>query len=155
MSIESSLRWDHYFQRLARDVAAKSKDPSTQCGAVIADPKQRLVSVGYNGFARGVVDSPERYADRSTKLRMVIHAETNALLFAQRDLEGCTLYTWPFQPCAQCAALVIQAGIVRVVAPPPSADILGRWALDIDLAQQMFREAGVLLDLMEVDHANT
>lgn len=149
MSNESTLRWDRYFQTMAQAVAAKSKDPSTQCGAVIADAKQRLVSVGYNGFARGVNDTPERYADRPTKLKLVIHAEANALLFAQRDLDGCTIYTWPFQPCATCAALVIQAGIARVVAPLPSAGILERWALDIDLAQQMFREAGVELVNLE------
>ena len=38
----------------------------------------------------------------------------NAILFAQRDLNGCSIVTYPFMPCSSCASLIIQSGIKRV-----------------------------------------
>jgi dCMP deaminase len=141
--------WDSRFLDLARLVATWSKDPSTQTGAVITDWRHRLISVGYNGFARGVDDCAERYANRETKYKMIVHCERNAILFAQRPLDGCTLYTWPFMSCAACAAMVIQAGIKRCVAPVlPAGDLFDRWSADFLLARLMFDEAGV--ELVEV-----
>src|SRR5262245_31787663 len=76
------LRWDWDFLDLAEWYGKKkSKDPSTKAGAVITRGRE-IVSIGYNGFAKKVKDLPERYADRATKYRMVIHAEVNAHIFA-------------------------------------------------------------------------
>src|SRR5271157_2076986 len=138
--------WDSFFLGLAQYVSTASKDPSTKTGAVIVDPKKRVVSVGYNGFARGVNDTPERLNDRETKYKMIVHCERNAVLFASRDLTGSTLYTWPFMSCAPCAAIVIQAGIARCVAPLSNNP---RWAADFELSKEMFKEAGVALTLTE------
>ncbi len=44
------IDWDEYFINIADEVATRSKDPSTQVGAVIVDKKHRPVSFGYNGF---------------------------------------------------------------------------------------------------------
>ncbi len=66
------------------------------------------------------------------------------MLFASRSLENCTLYTWPFMSCAACAAMVIQAGIKRAVAPYSDNP---RWKEDFELTQQQFKEAGVELCL--------
>ena len=139
-------KWDERFLALAEHVARWSKDPSTQTGAVIVDTKRRVLSVGYNGFARGVADTPERLNDRETKYKMIVHCERNALLFTTANSAGATLYTWPFMSCAPCAALVIQSGIVRCVAPRSDNP---RWAADFLLSQEMFKEAGVKLDLTE------
>ena len=68
------------------------------------------------------------------------------ILFASGSIAGATLYTWPFMSCAPCAALVIQSGIVRCVAPRSDNP---RWAADFLLSQEMFKEAGVKLDLTE------
>ena len=140
--------WDRRFLTLAEHIANWSKDPSTKTGAVIVDDKRRIVSVGYNGFPRGVIDTPERYADRDLKYKMTVHCERNALLFAGRSCEGCTLYTWPFMSCAPCAAMVIQAGIARCVAPVLPDYLRERWAEDLKVARWMFCEAGV--ELIEV-----
>jgi dCMP deaminase len=141
----TSSEWDRFFLGMARYVSAASRDPSTKTGAIIVDPQRRVVSVGYNGFARGVEDRPERYADRATKYRMVVHCEVNAILFAGQPLHGCTLYTWPFQSCSPCAAIVIQSGIKRCVAPPLPPELASRWGDDVRLAQEQFAEAGVSL----------
>lgn len=92
-------KWDRRMLGLVNLVATWSKDPSTGVGAVIVDSKNRIVSVGFNGFPRAVCDSDEALFDRDEKLRRTIHAEENALLFAGRSVEGCTIYvTHP--PCA-------------------------------------------------------
>jgi len=142
-------KWDCRFLALARHVAQWSKDPSTQTGAVIVDPKRRVVSVGYNGLPMGVVDSPDRLEDRPTKYRTIVHAERNALLFARGSVDGCTLYVWPFGPCTPCASMVIQAGIVRCVAPVTPERLRERWEDDLRLTSEMFWESGVRLDLAE------
>jgi dCMP deaminase len=144
----SGDKWDRRFLGLAEFVSGWSKDPSTQVGAAIVDDKRRVVSIGYNGFPRGVGDDPERYADRDLKYKMVVHAEINAILFAGRSVEGCDLYTHPFCPCSRCAVQVIQAGIKRCVAPPLPDRLKERWGVDTALSAQMFREAGVELVLL-------
>jgi dCMP deaminase len=134
---------------MAEFVAQWSKDPSTRTGAVITDDSYRVVSVGYNGFARGVDDAPGRLNDRETKYKMIVHCERNAIIFARRDLTGCTLFTWPFMSCAPCAAMVIQAGIKRCVAPVLPERLAERWKAEGEMAAQMFKEAGVELVLLE------
>lgn len=127
---------------LAQVVAKRSKDPSTQVGAVIFDQLGRVVSVGFNGLPRGVDDHPDRLSNRDLKYRMIRHAEANALAFAGRDLTGCTIVvTHP--PCAQCAGAIIQHGLTCVVSPEPSPDMVDRWAEDMIVSAVMFHEAGV------------
>ena len=137
-------KWDMRFLELAKLVASWSKDESTRVGAVIVDEDRRIVSTGYNGFPRGVADSPELLANREVKYKLIVHAETNALLFAKRDLTGCTMYTWPFMSCAQCAGKIIQAGITMVVSVENDNP---RWAADFELSKSMFTQAGVNLVL--------
>lgn len=108
-------KWDLRFLDLAELVGSWSKDPSTKVGAVITRGK-RIISTGFNGFPVGVDDAPELYENREYKYEHIIHGEMNALLFAREDVIGTTLYTTPFMPCSRCAAMLIQAGIVRVVS---------------------------------------
>lgn len=127
---------------LAKVVAKRSKDPSTKVGAVIFDPLGRVVSVGFNGLPMGVADLPQRLNDRAIKYRMTRHAEANALAFANRDLDGCTIVvTHP--PCAQCAGSIVQHGIARVIYPTPSDEMFDRWVEDFIVSDVMFQEAGV------------
>jgi dCMP deaminase len=136
-----SVKWDTRFLGLAAHISAWCKDPSSQVGAVITDGN-RIVSVGYNGFAAGVEDRTERLADRNCKLNLTIHAEENAMIFAKRDLTGCTVYvTHP--PCPRCASKLIQEEVGRIVCISPSEDFLSRWAEDLKLSQEMYQEAGV------------
>lgn len=136
---------------MAQLVSTWSKDPSTKVGAVIVDKNNVPVSMGFNGFPRGISDDG-RMDDRETKYTMTIHAEMNALMFADRSVEGCTLYTHPFQPCSRCAACVIQSGIKKIVTKKLSKTHQ-RWYNDFTTAQLMFEEAGVELVLIGDDDA--
>jgi len=133
---------------MAHHVATLSKDPSTKVGAVLFDEKRRIVSAGYNGFARGVADTDKRLSNRDVKYRLVLHAEKNAILFATGPTHGCTMVvTHPC--CAQCAALIIQAGVAHVMWPKPAAEFEERWRQDLVLTREQFTEAGV--SIFEVD----
>jgi dCMP deaminase len=136
-------KWDERFLNLAMHVSLWSRDPSTKVGTVIVDPLRRVIGFGYNGFPRGVHDSDNRYNTRELKYEMVVHAEINAVLNAVKDVRGCTLYS-TFFPCPRCAAVLIQAGIGRVVSWSSPSD--GRYADMRRIAEQMFREAGVIHD---------
>jgi dCMP deaminase len=135
--------WDNRFLGLARHVAQWSKDPSTKCGTVIVDANRIVVGIGYNGFPRGVNDSPARYADRDTKYKFVVHAEANALMNSNGSVRGCTAYVWPVPPCAECTKLLIQSGISRVVSLAPHSKFYERWEDSITAASEMLAEAGV------------
>lgn len=135
-------KWDARMLELARVIAAWSKDPSSQVGAVITDERHRIVGMGYNGYPRGIEDT---VTSRDDKLLRTIHAENNAILNATRDLEGCTIYV-THHPCARCAALIVQVGIKRVVCPTPDPDFAARWVHDLLAAQDMFHQAGVYFE---------
>lgn len=149
-------KWDKRFLELARFISKWSKDPSTKVGAVVVGPNRlgenkRIISVGFNGFAEGVDDSEERYNNRELKYKLVVHGEQNALIFANKSVENCTLYTYPLAPCSNCASKIVQEGISRVVSPVCSADVQSRWGDDIELTKMIFKEAGVKFDLYDFD----
>lgn len=145
MSLEKRQKWDERFMSLAVLIASWSKDPNTKVGCVIVNNTYTAVGLGYNGFARGVEDSHDRYADRELKNQLVVHAEANAILNAARDVKGFTAYTTHF-PCTSCASLLIQAGISRIVSTP--LDPNSKWHASHRLSQIMFNEAGVAYDFV-------
>lgn len=136
--------WFIRFLKLAEHISTWSKDPSTKVGSVIVDKDKRIVSLGYNGFPRGVKDDKERYNNRDLKYPMVCHSERNAILFARRDLRECELFTTAV-PCATCAGIIIQAGITKVVTYETPKGFAERWSKDISITHTMFGEAGVSL----------
>lgn len=143
-------KWSMRFMKLAEHVAQWSKDPSTQVGCVIVDQQNRVVSLGFNGFPRGVKDIAARYENKDVKYLFVAHAERNALDNAPLSVEGCTLYS-PLLPCNECAKSIIQKGIKKVVSYEPDED---RPHLHWEITKKMFQEAEVQLYLInKSDHA--
>lgn len=135
-------KWAHRFFDMAHLVGSWSKDPSTKVGAVIIRPDRTIASVGYNGFPRGVNDDASLYENREAKLMRTVHAEANAILSAREPLHGYTLIVTPLHPCANCAGLIIQSGIKKVLfqtAAPSS----GAWATHFEVMQRMFDQASV------------
>lgn len=104
--------------RIAHTIAERSKDPSTQAGALVADENNVVVGLGYNGFPRGVQDGVlpwEREGSfLETKYAYVCHAEENAIYNANKSTKGCKVYCTLF-PCNECAKTMIQNGIVEII----------------------------------------
>lgn len=113
------LKWDEYFMGVAMLSAQRSKDPSTQVGACIVSPQNKILSMGYNGMPCGCDDDVMPW-DREgqpldTKYMFVCHAELNSILnYAGHDLAGSKIYTTLF-PCNECAKAIIQCGIKEVI----------------------------------------
>lgn len=135
--------WVDRYLNMAQLVAGWSKDPSTKVGAVIVSQRNRVLSVGYNGFPPGIADDG-RLDDKATKLPLILHAELNAILNSGRDLTGATIYT-THAPCSQCAAAIIQSGIDAVVMPEQEARHLERYGND---GVAMLREGWVAVDVV-------
>ena len=144
---ESQLKWDNRYLRLAHHVAAWSKDPRAQVGAVVIDAQGRLCAIGYNGVPRQVEDSPARL-ESDVKLDIIIHAEANALTIAGRGAVGGVIYVYGKPVCAQCAGLIIQSGVTRIVAEEPKEGTKSKWDKVGVLARTILQETKVLLELI-------
>ena len=113
------LSWDEYFMGVAMLSAQRSKDPSTQVGACIANRDHKILSVGYNGMPTGCSDDVMAWerdgSPLDTKYLYVCHAELNAILNNDGgSLKGAIIYVTLF-PCNECAKAIIQSGIREVV----------------------------------------
>jgi dCMP deaminase len=138
-----SNKWDKRFLELAEKASEWSKDPSGKIGAVAIGKKGQVLSTGYNGFPRGIEDSEERYNDRPTKYKYVVHAEMNAIYNATYNgvsLDEATMYIVGLPCCSECAKGLIQVGIKRVVM---KAQIAERWAESWKLTEQLFNETNI------------
>jgi dCMP deaminase len=139
--------WDKRWFGLAQHVSTWSKDPSTKVGAVIVDSDQRMLSMGWNGFPRGVKDSSERLDHRDTKYKLVVHAEANAIYNAGYNgvsLKDSTMYVHGLPCCNECAKAIIQSGVKRVYMRYPTDESRLEWAESFKVTSQMFGEAGVI-----------
>ena len=115
-------KWDDAYVQTAQIFAQLSSARRAKVGAVIVKDN-RILSVGYNGMPSGWDNECEDeylYEDGGTELKTkpeVLHAEANAITKVARSTEsseGSTLYT-TMLPCLDCAKLIYQAGIERVV----------------------------------------
>ena len=142
-----SNKWHSHFIKLAGVISEKSEDRSTKVSWIATGPGHEILSTGYNGFPRGVIDLEERH-DRPAKYFYTEHAERNTVYNAARigvSLLGSTAYC-NFEPvaCHDCARAFIQAGVktcIGSVIPFPSK---GKdWTDSIEYGNEMFGEAGV------------
>ena len=114
------INWDEYFMGIALLTAMRSKDPSSQVGACIVSPENKILSLGYNG--------------------MPIGCDDDAMPWERNNLKGARVYVTLF-PCNECAKAIIQSGISEVV-------YYGDKYHDSDssvAARFMFKKAGVRL----------
>jgi len=132
-------------------VSKWSKDPSTKTGCVIVRPDSTVAAVGYNGFPRAIKDNPDLLNNREEKYKRTIHCEMNAILSARERLDGYTLYNWPGQSCERCAVHIIQSGIIKVVSPKIESDFTNRWKEQAQLAEELFKEAGLEVVYIKID----
>lgn len=139
-----SQNWHTRWMDMARLIATWSKDRSRKCGAVIVDERNVLVSIGWNGFPRGVNDDVAARHDRPAKYKWTEHAERNAIYNAAANghsTRKCIMYL-PWYPCADCARAIIQANISCIVCCKPDwNDHI--WAADFAVVKEMLSEYGM------------
>ncbi len=106
--------FDSRYMRMARIWAENSYCERRKVGALIVKNKM-IISDGYNGTPSGFENVCED--ENNVTKPYVLHAEANAITKVARSSnssEGATLYVTA-SPCIECAKLIIQAGITRVV----------------------------------------
>ncbi len=111
-------QWDAVFMRMAHALAGRSRDPSSQFGAVIVGAGNRVLGCGFNGPPPQINDAAVPWDERPAKYGFIIHAEENAILDAlgrnpAERLAGSTLYVTGF-PCPGCVLRAIRAGVELV-----------------------------------------
>lgn len=146
----NDIKWDGRWLGLADQTASWSKDRSTKVGCVVVGDANQVLTMGYNGFPRGVNDDIDQRHERPEKYLWTEHAERNAIYNAARHgiaLEGATIYL-PWYPCADCARAIIQVGIATVVGVVPDKSYLG-WGPEFEVAEIMLEEAGVKVRFVE------
>ena len=145
----SRLSWDEYFLKMAQLVSERSKDRSTQVGAVLVGQHHEVRGTGYNGFPRGVNDDVDARHERPEKYLWTAHAERNAIdsaCLSGTHTEGCTLYiNFSLYPCPDCMRGIIQSGIVRVVGVKnkPFTGKGNFWLDSFKVSKEMAEEAGI------------
>lgn len=113
------VTWQEAFMDMAFLVSERSKDDSTQVGAVLVDSKNVIVSTGFNGPPPGINDALVPWNSRPEKYAYIIHAEENALWFGverKSDLSNCVLFCTHY-PCADCVLRLIRAKVSKIVIP--------------------------------------
>lgn len=113
-SEEKQILLDKRYLRMAHVWAENSYCERRQVGALLVKEKM-IISDGYNGTPSGFENSCED--ENNITKPYVLHAEANAITKVARSnnsSEGATLYV-TCSPCIECAKLIVQAGIVRVV----------------------------------------
>jgi len=127
---------DEYFLSLLEHVAARSTCARRKVGAIIVDADHRILSTGYNGVPRGIThctDIPCPGAHDlpgQTQLCWAVHAEMNAILQCHDLRYAHTLYT-TCAPCFQCAKVIANTNVQRVVSLTDYADHMGRMLLEL------------------------
>lgn len=139
--------WDKRFIDLAEHIANWSKDPSRKIGAIIVDKDNRIISTGYNGFAKGIEDTQERLENKDIKRSLMIHAEENAILHARQNLSDCKIYIYGYCCCVHCASLLIQTGIKEVIYKNSNKDniVSEFWKENLKLATNLLKEANITI----------
>ena len=107
-------KFDEKYLRMAEIWAENSYCQRRKVGALIVKDRM-IISDGFNGTPSGFENQCED--DNNTTKAYVLHAEANAITKVAKSgnsSEGATLYITT-APCIECAKLIIQSGIVRVV----------------------------------------
>ena len=115
---EKQRQLDIRYMKMARIWAENSYCVRRQVGALIVRDKM-IISDGYNGTPSGFENICEDEAGKTKPY--VLHAEANAITKVAKSnnsSEGATLYVTS-SPCIECAKLIIQSGIRRVVYADP------------------------------------
>ncbi len=132
---EKQRQLDVRYMKMARIWAENSYCTRRQVGALIVRDKM-IISDGYNGTPSGFENICEDEVGKTKPY--VLHAEANAITKVAKSnnsSEGATLYVTS-SPCIECAKLIIQSGIRRVVYAdsyhsPDGIELLKRVGIEV------------------------
>lgn len=119
MTEERKKRYDFCYMNMAKEIAQLSYARRNQVGAIIVSKEGQIVSQGFNGTPNGFPNECE-YVNEAGELvtkEEVLHAESNAISKCAKyysSTKNSTLYI-TLSPCIECAKLIIQSEISRVV----------------------------------------
>lgn len=138
-----------FFMRMVYLVGQQSKDPSTKIGAVLVRG-DTVISTGWNGFPRKVVDLEELYINKAEKYPRIVHSEMNTLLLAARNgisTDGATLFV-NCHPCSDCCKALIQAGVKKIITHKqwPICNMAAHWDKSFEISNQMIKESGIVIE---------
>jgi dCMP deaminase len=146
----SRQSWDEYFLGLAAAAATRSNCTRRRVGAIVVHGRH-VRSTGYNGPPAGYGHCDAGACPRATSDSamcadysncVAIHAEANALLFADpADRDGATLYTTA-APCFACAKLIANSGVAEVVAAGGRYD-------DWETTRRFLQDCGLRVRLLD------
>ena len=143
----SAPSWDEYFLDCANTASMRSKDLSTQVGAVLVRDR-RIISTGYNGFHPGAKETIDRNT-RPKKYIHYIHAEMNCINSCAREgiaAKNTTMYITPLYPCHECARSIITSGVSKIVVRLSEDGGTRLTEKTYVISKQMFKEAGVHIE---------
>jgi dCMP deaminase len=144
MEETKQAQFDIRYMQMAQIWAQNSYCKRRKVGALIVH-NSMIISDGYNGTPSGFPNQCEDEENKSYPY--VLHAEANAITKIARSnnsSQGATLYVTS-SPCIECAKLIIQSGIKRVVYGEPY-----RLSDGIDLLKQ----ANITVDFIEIHSSN-
>lgn len=138
---QKQLALDKRYLRMARIWAENSYCQRRKVGAIIVRDSM-IISDGFNGTPSGFENVCED--ENGLTKTYVLHAEANAITKVARSNNsslGATLYVTA-SPCMECAKLIIQAGIRRVVYNEPyrltdGVDLLRRAGIEVNLIEEL------------------
>lgn len=141
---EKQYRYDRAYMKMAKAFSELSQAVRAKVGCVIVSPEGQIISQGYNGMPAGMDNCCEHDEDgKLVSNKEVLHAESNAITKCAKwggKTDGATIYI-TLSPCIDCAKLIIQAGITRVVYGEEYRNTEG-----IDL----LKKVGVNVELLEI-----
>lgn len=142
----TNSKWNQRYMQMAKEVSLWSKDPNTQVGAVAVGSKGQILSQGYNGFPRGILDSADRLNNRETKYKFVVHAEMNVIYnatYSGVSLNEAKLFVYGLPVCNECCKGIIQVGIKEVYVSQECLELRPHWFESWMQSLDMFSEAGI------------
>ena len=134
------------FINIAKEVSNFSKDPRRKIGAISVDNDKKILSTGYNGFPRGILDSEEDWNNREIKNKFVVHAEANMVYNATYtgvSLKDSTIYVYGLPVCSNCALSLIQSGVKKVIYYHDYIEGDEKWIESFKETQKLFTLAGI------------
>ena len=127
-----------------------SKDPNKKVCAFFINPETlQIISTGYNGIPRGVLENEERWR-RPNKYKYVVHAEANGIY--NSCLNGVSLKNSicivTMFPCTECTKALIQVGVTSIYTIKPDFEHI-RWGNDFKNSIELLQESKISLHYIE------